>query len=122
MTRTSRQRVSAINFYDENVSSPALKGLIKELSYPERLRTLGLPTLEYRRRRADMLQVYKIMKQIDKIDQTVFFTTAIVTKLEATSTSCLKVVLELEHKENSSVTEWWTTGIPCHSKLLMLPM
>ena len=30
-------------------------------SYPERLKALGLPTLEYRRKRADMIQTYKIM-------------------------------------------------------------
>ena len=33
--------------------------------YPERLMKLGLPTLEYRRQRADMVQVYKILNDID---------------------------------------------------------
>ena len=32
---------------------------IKDLSYSERLRKLGLPTLEYRRRRADMIEAFK---------------------------------------------------------------
>ena len=40
---------------------PAMKGK----TYPERLKRLGLPTLEYRRERADMVEVYKIMNDID---------------------------------------------------------
>ena len=41
--------------------SEALKGL----SYPERLKHLGLPTLEYRRERADVVEVFKILNNID---------------------------------------------------------
>ena len=37
--------------------------------YHERLRSLGLPSLEYQRKRADMVQVYKILHNIDKIDK-----------------------------------------------------
>ena len=37
------------------------------LSYVERLRALGLPTLEYRRDRYDMIQVYKALHGIDDI-------------------------------------------------------
>ena len=40
---------------------PSLKGL----NYSERLKRLGLPTLEYRRDRADMVEVYKILNKID---------------------------------------------------------
>jgi hypothetical protein len=35
---------------------------MKKLSYPERLKKLGLPTLAYRRIRGDMIEVYKIIK------------------------------------------------------------
>eukprot|EP00914_Ancora_sagittata_P020632 GHVO01040696.1.p1 GENE.GHVO01040696.1~~GHVO01040696.1.p1 ORF type:complete len:250 (+),score=12.86 GHVO01040696.1:161-910(+) len=42
------------------------------LSYPERMRALGLPSLEYRRMRADMLQVYKIMHQYEDVNSTEF--------------------------------------------------
>ena len=38
---------------------PSLKGL----SYSERLRTLKLPTLAYRRIRGDMLEIYKILHE-----------------------------------------------------------
>ena len=42
---------------------------IKDLSYPRRLKTLDLPTLIYHRRRADMLQIYRIIKDIDQLVQ-----------------------------------------------------
>ena len=39
---------------------------ISHLPYSERLKSLGLPSLEYRRGRAGVVEVYKIMNQIDK--------------------------------------------------------
>ena len=49
---------------------PSLKGL----SYEERLRILKMPSLEHRKRRGDMLQVYKILNGIDRLDPSMFFT------------------------------------------------
>ena len=46
---------------------------LKNLSYEERLRALRLPSLEHHRRRGDMLQVYKILNAIDRIDPSLFF-------------------------------------------------
>ena len=59
----------------ENVQRRATKLVtnVKNLSYPERLRKLGLPSLEYRRERADLVEVYKIMNNIDKIDKDKLF-------------------------------------------------
>ena len=60
----------------ENVQRRA-KLLVKSLSgrtYEDKLKTLGLPTLEYRRLRADVIQVYKILNQIDQVDIDKFFT------------------------------------------------
>ena len=47
---------------------------IKHISYEERLRALGLQSLEFSRERADMIQVYNIMHGIDEIDKDKFFT------------------------------------------------
>ena len=47
---------------------------IKDLSYQERLRELNLPTLEYRRRRGDLIQMFKILHGIDDIDSSKFVT------------------------------------------------
>lgn len=62
----------------ENVQRRATKLVpsCKNLSYTQRLRKLGLPTLEYRRERADMIQVYKILHDIDTIDKDKLFTLA----------------------------------------------
>ena len=48
----------------ENVQRRATRLLtnISHLSYKDRLIYLGLPSLEYRRKRADMLQVFKILQ------------------------------------------------------------
>ena len=37
---------------------------LKKLSYPERLKCLRLPTMAYRRARGDIIEVYKIIKEI----------------------------------------------------------
>ena len=39
----------------------------------ERLPRLKLPSLQYRRKRGDMIQTYKIMRGFDRIDPPVFF-------------------------------------------------
>ena len=48
---------------------PAFKGL----SYPERLKHIGLPTLEYRRERADVMEVFKILSNTDLANKDKFF-------------------------------------------------
>ena len=60
----------------ENVQRRATKLVrpCKYLSYPERLRKLGLPSLEYRRERSDLIQVYKILNDIDKVNKDKLFT------------------------------------------------
>lgn len=54
----------------ENVQRRATKLVksIKDLCYQDRLKFLGLPSLEYRRIRSDMVKVYKILNQIDEVD------------------------------------------------------
>ena len=60
----------------ENIQRRAtrLVKYISHMSYEERLKNLGLPMLEYCRARADMVQVYKIINQIDKVDISKLFT------------------------------------------------
>ena len=47
---------------------------IKHLTYPERLKYLRLDSILFRQRRNDMLQVFRIIKKIDNLDKTTFFT------------------------------------------------
>ena len=40
---------------------------LEELPYIDRMKSLGLPTLEYRRDRADMIQIYKSIHNLDEL-------------------------------------------------------
>ena len=60
----------------ENVQRRATR-LVKALqgkTYPERLKSLGLPSLQYRRLRNDMVQTYKIVRNIGSVDKDKLFT------------------------------------------------
>jgi hypothetical protein len=46
---------------------------LKGESYEEKLKELGLPTLEERRHQADMLQTFKILRGIDRVDHKTWF-------------------------------------------------
>ena len=48
---------------------------LKGKTYPDKLRELGLQSLAERRVRSDMIQVFKIMKGIDKVDKNIWFKT-----------------------------------------------
>lgn len=58
----------------EQVQKRATKllGRISDKPYPERLRILKLPSLEFRRKRGDMIVVYKYMHDIFKTDRPMF--------------------------------------------------
>ena len=45
---------------------------IQHLSYSERLRILGIPSLQYRRIRADLVETYKIINEIDIVNRNIF--------------------------------------------------
>ena len=53
----------------ESVQRRATKRVqgLRDLPYPERLTSLGIPTLEYRRLRQDMISVYKLVHQLEDI-------------------------------------------------------
>ena len=59
----------------ENVQRRATKRIpeLKDLSYGERLAKLDLPSLQYRRDRGDMIQVYKIFTGRDRLNPDDFF-------------------------------------------------
>jgi hypothetical protein len=47
---------------------------VKDKEYPERLKILDIATLAYRRKRADMIQVFKSLKGLEDFDPSIFFT------------------------------------------------
>ena len=46
---------------------------LRDMSYPDRLRALGLTTLEDRRIRGDMIEVYKLLNSLTNVDYNQFF-------------------------------------------------
>ena len=53
--------------------STRLVSEIRDMSYEERLRTLELPTLVFRKKRADVLQTFKIVNRLENIDEAKLF-------------------------------------------------
>ena len=49
---------------------------LRDKQYEKRLQSLNLYSMEYRRKRGDMIQTYKILQNIDRIDPDKFFTRA----------------------------------------------
>ena len=47
---------------------------LKDLPYPERLKKLKINTLAFRRKRSDIIQVFRILKGVDKVEPNAFFT------------------------------------------------
>ena len=87
---------------------------IKHLSYSERLKALGLPTLEYRRERADMIQVYKILHDIDKADSEKLFQMAAYTSTRGHPLKLFKKRCRLNLRKNyfsQRVIDQWN-GLP----------
>ena len=46
---------------------------LNDLTYEQRIRRLGITTLEFRRIRGDLIEVFKIIKGFDKVDYLEFF-------------------------------------------------
>ena len=87
----------------ENVQRRATKLVksIRHLTYEERLKILGLPSLEYRRERADVIEVFKILNKIDEIDKDKFFTVSTYTSTRGHPRKLLKKRHRLKVRSNS---------------------
>ena len=91
------------------------QGLISStsyLSYSERLRALGLPSLEYRRERTNVFQVYKILHDIDKVDENKLFTLSEYTSTRGHSLKLIKRRSRLKIRANSfgnRVVDTWNS-------------
>jgi hypothetical protein len=77
-----------------------VKGL-NNLSYSERLIRLGLPTLEYRRKRNDMIQVFKIIKGFDIVNKDNFFTFLATEQTRGHNYRLYKFPCQTQRRQNS---------------------
>ena len=103
----------------ENVQRRATRMLscLRGKTYPERLKILGLPSLEYRRERADMVQVYKIMNDIDMVNKEKLFTMSQYTGTRGHSFKIYKKRFRLNIRGNyfsNRVVEQWNE-LPEHT-------
>ena len=94
--------------------------MLKDLDYKERpLRQLKLPTLKYRRYRGDLIQVFKIINEIDDLKFQDFFTT---TKLDSTRNSEHKLYVHFTKTKtrkfafSNRVAPTWNSLLPCTKK------
>jgi hypothetical protein len=63
---------------------------IRDLSYADRLKTLGLTTLATRRVRGDLIETFKLMKGLESIDYEELFTTSHMTNTKGTPTQTVQ--------------------------------
>ena len=47
--------------------------VLRDMSYEDRLKSLDLPTLKYRRIRGDLIQLFKVVHNIDNLNAAHFF-------------------------------------------------
>ena len=98
----------------ENVQRRATKLVsgMSHLSYSERPLALRLPSLEYRHEKADVIQVYKILLDIDEVDKNKLFTLSEYTATRGHSFKLFKRRLRLKIRANSfsnRVVDTWNS-------------
>ena len=101
MERVQRRATKMINGY-------------KLLNYDSRLEKTGLITLEKRRERGDLIQVFKLIKGFDDVDYKEFFTLAADTKTRGHKYKIVKARSRLTVRQNffsNRVVNGWN-GLP----------
>ena len=83
---------------------------ISHLEYNERLYILKLDALNFRRRRTDLIQVFRIIKGIDKVDQNAFFTLSNDTRTRGHNKKIFKPFSSCNTRANSfsqrTINDW----------------
>ena len=83
---------------------------LKKKSYPERLKTLGIPTLKFRRLCADMIQIYKILHDIDAKPPELLLTLSEEPRTRGNSLKLKKVLVNTSLRQSSWTIcsiNWW---------------
>ena len=107
----------------QNVQKRATKLVrsVAHLAYRDRLRTLCLPSLEYRRERADVIQVSKILHNTDKVNKSKLFTLSDIPLLAIIHLNFLSEGLGYKYVQIVLAIELLTFGIVCQTQLYRHP-
>ena len=89
----------------------------KGKGYEDRLQMLGLKTLETRRIRGDLIEVFNILRGIDNVDERLFFSKAI-SNTRGHDLKLYKHSCRLDCRKYCFHTGWWKFGINCQIPLL----
>jgi hypothetical protein len=87
----------------EGVQRRATKTIpsLQDKKYQERLKILKLYSMEYRRKRGDMIQVYKLLHDIDRVEKSIFFTMSLYTRTRGHSKKKFKGRCETTLRKHS---------------------
>ena len=76
---------------------------------------LELPSLEERRVRGDLIEAFKLLKGIAKLDYSLFFKSSLDSKVRGHTYKIVKNSFHLDVRKNFLVIEWWMHGMSCLS-------
>ena len=94
---------------------------MKNLTYYQRLRALGIKSLEVRRLRADLLFTYKLVFGLLDVNVSEFFTTQFSNKRRGHRYKIICINLQIKLSDSSVlVTESFVFGIFCQTVLILL--
>ena len=91
---------------------PGMEGI----SYEERLEKCGLFSLERRRLRGDLIEVYKIMRGMDRVDSQNFFPGWKSQLLGGVGLRCEGQGLKEMYEADFLHREWWVPGTHCRGR------
>ena len=90
-----------------------------DLNCKDRLSLLELSSLEERRVRGDLIEAFKLLNGIAKLDYNLFFKLSGDSKVREHIYKIVKNSFRLDVRKISLVIEWWMHGMCCLSMWLM---
>ena len=91
----------------------------EHLNYEDRLSLLKLPSLEERRVSGDLIDTFKLLKGIAKLDYSLFFKLSGDSKVRGHTSKIVKNSFRLDVRKIALVIEWLMHGMSCRSMWLM---
>ena len=90
-----------------------------DLNYKDTLSFLDFPSLEERKIRGDLMEAFKLLKGIAKLDYSLFLKLSGDSKVRGHTYKIVKNSFRLDVRKHFLVIEWWMHGMSCLSMWLM---